>query len=125
MDLYDALKTGTTPEELLKTFHQELDEAKTRIAEEKKDHLEEHRQWLAEAILEYLEALFDKERGDYLEIIDLIIEILKEFEKEVMKQNATPSWKTNEILKKVVSENKIITIDVDDKIISDFLKSLK
>ena len=91
MDLYDALKTGASPEELLKTFHKELNEVKARIAEEKEDHLEESRQWLAEAIIGYLEVLFDKEREDYLETINFTIEMLKEFEKEVMKQNTISS----------------------------------
>ena len=34
MDLYEALKAGTSEEELLKAFHKDLDEANARIAAE-------------------------------------------------------------------------------------------
>ena len=58
MDLYEALKAGTSEEELLKAFHKDLDEANARIAAEEeaaadKEYLADCRECLAEAILEY------------------------------------------------------------------------
>ena len=35
MDLYEALATGSSKEELLKAFHKELDEAAAKVEQEK------------------------------------------------------------------------------------------
>lgn len=136
MDLYEALKAGTSEEELLKAFHKDLDEANARIAAEQeatadKEYLANCRDSLAEAILEYTEALLGDDLDDSISV-ESVIETLKGFEKDV-ERTVTFSKKLDKILEKAKSENKkpvgikITTspIENDDDIITQFLKSLK
>ena len=136
MDLYEALKAGTSEEELLKAFHKDLDEANARIAAEQeatadKEYLANCRDSLAEAILEYTEALLGDDLDDSISV-ESVIETLKGFEEDV-KRTVTFSKKLDKILEKAKSENKkpvgikvtTRSIDDDDDIIAQFLKSLK
>ena len=136
MDLYEALKAGTSEEELLKAFHKDLDEANARIAAEEeaaadKEYLANCRDSLAEAILEYIKALLGEDLDESISV-ESIVETLKGFEKEI-EQTITLSKKLDEILDKTKSENKkpigikvtTRSIDDDDDIITQFLKSLK
>ena len=135
MDLYEALKAGTSAEELLKAFHKDLDEANARIAAEQettadKEYLANCRDSLAEAILEYTKALLGEDLDESISVKS-VTETLKGLEEDV-KRAVTLSKKLDKILEKAKSENKkpvgikatTRSID-DDDIIAQFLKSLK
>lgn len=136
MDLYEALKAGTSEEELLKAFHKDLDEANARIAAEQettadKEYLANCRDSLVEAILEYTKALLGEDLDESISVKS-VTETLKELEENV-KRAVTLSKKLDKILKEVKSENKkpvgikatTRSIDDDDDIIAQFLNSLK
>lgn len=136
MDLYEALKAGTSEEELLKAFHKDLDEANARIAAEEEaaadeEYLADCREYLAEAILEYTKALLGENLDESISVKS-VTETLKGLEEDV-KQTVTLSKKLDKILKEAKSENKkpvgikatTRSIDDDDDIIAQFLKSLK
>lgn len=136
MDLYEALKAGTSEEELLKAFHKDLDEANARIAAEEeaaadKEYLTDCRECLAEAILEYAKAFLGEDLDESFSV-ESVVETLEGFEKE-MEQAVAFSKKLDKMLEKGKSENKkpvgikvtTHSIDDDDDIITQFLKSLK
>lgn len=135
MDLYEALKAGTSAEELLKAFHKDLDEANARIAAEEEaaaaeGDLADCRECLAEAIIEYAEAFLGEDLDESLSV-ESVIETLEEYEKE-MEQAVALSKKLDKILEKAKSDGKkpvgikVTTRSVDDDdIITQFLKSLK
>lgn len=135
MDLYEALKAGTSAEELLKAFHKDLDEANARIAAEQeaaadKEYLADCRECLAEAIIEYAKAFLGEDLDESFSVKS-VVETLEGFEKE-MEQAVTFSKKLDKILEKAKSENKkpvgikVTTRSIDDDdIIAQFLKSLK
>lgn len=143
MDLYEALKAGTSADELLKTFHKDLDAANARITAEKeaekaeaaaaavrKEYLTNCREDLATAILDYIDALLGDEATDSI-TFESVIETLKDFEGNI-KEIMSFSKELDTILKKAKSGNKkspIIkmscTTITDDDIINQFLKSLK
>lgn len=136
MDLYEALKAGTSAEELLKAFHKDLDEANARIAAEEeaaadKEYLADCRECLAEAIIEYAKAFLGEDLDESISI-EYIIKFLKEFEED-MKQTVTFSKKLDKMFKETKNENKkpvgikatTRSIDDDDDIITQFLKSLR
>ena len=135
MDLYEALKAGTSAEELLKAFHKDLDEANARIAAEQeaaadKEYLADCRECLAEAIIEYAKAFLGEDLDESFSV-ESVVETLEGFEKE-MEQAVAFSKKLDKILKETKSENKkpvgikVTTRSVDDDdIIAQFLKSLK
>ena len=139
MDLYEALKGGTSEDELQKSFDEELAKARMRIAAEKKKEEEENlkkvkqqqvdhrREALAESILEYADSLFG---SDILAIypIEDVEEELKNFEKEV--DNLYDLLSTfNDLLKKAEVETPSLKVKKssrsDDDIIQSFLESLK
>ncbi|MBO5628224.1 MAG: hypothetical protein J5965_04010 [Aeriscardovia sp.] len=135
MDLYEALKAGTSAEELLKAFHKDLDEANARIAAEEeaaadKEYLADCRECLAEAIIEYAEAFLGEDLDESFSV-ESVIETLEGFEKE-MEQAVAFSKKLDKMLEKAKNENKkpvgikVTTRSIDDDdIIAQFLKSLK
>ena len=131
MDLYEALKSGTSEEELLKAFHKDLDEAKEHIAAEQeadKEYLTDCRECLADAIIDYAEALLGENLDESFSV-ESIIETLEEFEKE-MEQTINLSKRLDKIFEKAKSEDKEpvgikATIYSDDDIITKFLKGLK
>ena len=136
MDLYEALKAGTSEEELLKAFHKDLDEANARIAAEQettadKEYLANCRDSLVEAVLEYTKALLGEDLDESISVKS-VTETLKELEEDV-KRAVTLSKKLDKILEKAKSENKkpvgikatTRSIDDDDDIIAQFLNSLK
>ena len=135
MDLYEALKAGTSAEELLKAFHKDLDEANARIAAEEeaaadKEYLADCRECLAEAIIEYAEEFLGEDLDESFSVKS-VVETLEGFEKE-MEQAVIFSEKLDKILEKTKNENKkpvgikVTTRSVDDDdIIAQFLKSLK
>ena len=135
MDLYEALKAGTSTEELLKAFHKDLDEANARIAAEEeaaadKEYLADCREILAEAIIDYLEAFLGEDSDESFSV-ESVIKTLEEFEKE-MEQTVAISKRLDKIFEKTKSDGKkpvgikVTTRSVDDDdIITQFLKSLK
>lgn len=135
MDLYEALKAGTSAEELLKAFHKDLDEANARIAAEQeaaadKEYLTDCRECLAEAIIEYAKAFLGEDLDESFSVKS-VVETLEGFEKE-MEQTIAFSKKLDKILKEAKNENKkpvgikVTTRSIDDDdIIAQFLKSLK
>lgn len=140
MDLYEALKGGTSEDELQKSFDEELAKARMRIAAEKKKEEEEEslkkakqqqvdycREALAESILEYADSLFGSDVFAIYPIEDVEKE-LKNFEKEV--DNLKDLLSTfDDLLKKVDVETPSLKVKKssrsDDDIIQSFLKSLK
>lgn len=135
MDLYEALKAGTSAEELLKAFHKDLDEANARIAAEEeaaadKEYLADCRECLAEAVIEYAKAFLGEDLDKSFSV-ESVIETLEGFEKE-MEQTVAFSKKLDKILEKAKSENKkpvgikVTTRSIDDDdVIAKFLESLK
>lgn len=135
MDLYEALKAGTSAEELLKAFHKDLDEANARIAAEEeaaadKEYLADCRECLAEAIIEYAKAFLGEDLDEAFSV-ESVVETLEGFEKE-MEQAVAFSKKLDKMLKETKSEDKkpvgikVTTHSVnDDDVIAKFLKSLK
>ena len=135
MDLYEALKAGTSAEELLKAFHKDLDEANARIAAEEeaaadKEYLADCRECLAEAIIEYAKAFLGEDLDESFSV-ESVVETLEGFEKE-MEQAVAFSKKLDKMLKEAKSENKkpvgikVTTRSIDDDdVIAKFLKSLK
>lgn len=133
MDLYEALKAGTSAEELLRAFHKDLDEANARIAAEEeaaadKEYLADCRECLAEAIIEYAKAFLGEDLDEAFSVKS-IVETLEGFEKE-MERTVTFSKKLNKVFEKTNNEPigiKVTTrsVDDDDDIITPFLKSLK
>ena len=135
MDLYEALKAGTSAEELLKAFHKDLDEANARIAAEQeaaadKEYLADCRECLAEAIIEYAKAFLGEDLDESFSV-ESVVETLEGFEKE-MEQAVAFSKKLDKMLEKTKNENKkpvgikVTTRSIDDDdIIAQFLKSLK
>ena len=135
MDLYEALKAGTSAEELLKAFHKDLDEANARIAAEEeaaadKEYLADCRECLAEAIIEYAKAFLGEDLDEAFSV-ESVVETLEGFEKE-MEQAVAFSKKLDKMFKEAMSKNKkpvgtkVTTRSVnDDDVIAKFLKSLK
>ena len=134
MDLYEALKAGTSEKELLDAFHKDLEAANARIAAEtekaaNEKYLTDCREYLAEAIIKYAEALLNEDLNESLSV-ESIVETFKEFEKEI-EQTLVFSKKLDKILENVKSENKepaeikVTTYSDDNDIITQFLKSLK
>lgn len=133
MDLYEALKAGTSEEELLKAFHKDLDEANARIAAEEeaaadKEYLANCRDSLAEAIIEYAKAFLGEDLDESFSVKS-VVETFEGFEKE-MEHVIAFSKKLNKVFEKTNNEPigiKVTTrsVDDDDDIITQFLKSLK
>ena len=133
MDLYEALKAGTSAEELLRAFHKDLDEANARIAAEEeaaadKEYLADCRDSLAEAIIEYAKAFLGEDLDESFSVKS-VVETLEGFEKE-MEHVIAFSKKLNKVFEKTNNEPigiKVTTrsVDDDDDIITQFLKSLK
>lgn len=124
MDLYEALKAGSSAEELLKAFNEDLEKANTRLKKEKEaaenDLLNKSRKELAKAMAEYLKFLFkDLLKDDSCTFSEKDIEkILFEFEKD-----------TNKILKGTDSVKNFIGLtkankEDDEAIIRAFLSTL-
>lgn len=80
MDLYEALKSGTSEDDLITTFWKDLTEAQERIAAEKQSkQLDKSRKNLAAAIYDYCVALCEDE-------IPLDVHELEEYFKQLEKE---------------------------------------
>lgn len=103
MDLYEAMKAGSSYEDLLSGFCAELDEASARLEQEKEEAerakeeaalrdewLTDCRDCLVEALIDYIEALCDVGKDEEeIEILEssreTIIETLMDFEDEIKR----------------------------------------
>ncbi len=79
MDLYEALRNGTSEEDLLKTFTEELAAAKQQIEDEDHDTfiLDSCRRDAAEALLNYFCVLYDDNdmwQEEYIELLERTLE---------------------------------------------------
>ena len=119
MDLYEALKAGTSPDELERKFQEELAAARKKYYDE--EELDDTRDCLAEDITYYLSLILGK---DFVKDFDKrdIVEFLKSMEKDL---------KTGyDVLKKLDKKNMKVTSSLpigtsDEDIINAFLKGLK
>ena len=130
MDLYEALISGTSAEELKKQFDQQLKEAEARVAREEED--QEAEDWLdlcrvdlANDIYEYALALL---REDDLEnwTPEKVEEDLVEFEKNFKRINEITKALKEKVNGSSVTLDNIFSKTLDDNdIIKSFLKSLE
>ena len=118
MDLYEALKAGTSPDELERKFQEELAAARKKYYAE--EDLNDTREELAAEIIDYLALVLGKEFVKDLDRKD-IVEVLKSIEKDL---------KTGYDVLKKLDKNMKATGSVfinksDEDIINAFLKGLK
>ena len=125
MDLYEALKAGTSCDELVKTFQKELDAAKAKLDKEaetrKNQELDKIRANLAMDIRDYLAYLIGEEYADSFSDKDIYDTLcsLEDSMKEIaaLYNDLLVSTKTTSKPK----ENTIKAKRTDDEIIKDFL----
>lgn len=125
MDLYEALKDGTSADELVATFTKELEAAKAKLKEETEAErmLSYHRSCLADAIYGYISALTGAETLSFT--IPEIEKELKGVEKDlgpVLTLLSSFVEPKEEDYKFFETESKTKT---DGDIIAEFIKSLK
>ena len=119
MDLYEALKAGTSPDELERKFQEELAAAKKKYYAE--EDLNDTREELAAEIIDYLALVLGEEFVKDLTVND-IFKVLKSMEKDL---------KTGyDVLKKLDKKNmkasgSLFIDKSDEDIINAFLKGLK
>lgn len=125
MDLYEALKDGTSADELVATFTKELEAAKAKLKEENETErmLCYHRGRLADAIYDYISALTGVETLNFT--IPEIEKELKDVEKDLgpaltlLSGFVEPKEEDYKFFK---TESKTKT---DGDILAEFIKSLK
>lgn len=123
MELYEALKSGTSAEDLEAAFRKELAAAQEKIATEQNkeaeaEHLKECRDGLSMALYDYICALLGEEEEQLVDI-DEIEEKLLECEQEMKKlSKLTNKLKNFKVPKNFVNND-------DDVIIKAFLNSLR
>lgn len=107
MDLYEALKSGTSPDELIKTFNKDLEEARAKVErderlarlkkelEEKKAKMQQaeeekkekaltaRRDSLATALKDYVETVFPDVEADEQLSVEEIADMFKAVEEEM------------------------------------------
>ena len=128
MDLYEALKAGTSCDELVKTFQKELDAAKAKLDKEaevrKNQELDKIRANLAIDIRDYLAYLIGEEYADSFSDKDIYdtLHSLEDSMKEIaaLYNDLLVSTKATSKPK----ENTTKAKRTDDEIIKDFLSFL-
>lgn len=124
MDLYEALKSGTSADELVATFTKELEAAKAKLKEETEaEQITEYRKYLAAAIYDYIAVLTGFETPVFT--VEEIEKGLKEIEKDISPVLTLLSGfqsTKKEDSKLFKTESKIKT---DDDILDQFIKMLK
>jgi len=121
MDLYEALKAGTSADELIKTFNDDLIKAQKRLKQEnkRKELLEKSKKTLTEAIYNYVKAYLGEDFKKEDISIEYIDSLLSNTEKEL------------DIILKNNKENKKSNLKItnhffdDDEVIKQFLDILK
>ena len=118
MDLYEALKNGTEPDELERIFQEELKAAMNRYYSE--EDLKDAREDLANDLVHYWSLLLGNDVKKEISTKD-IIDFLASLERDAkISYDALKKLKNSP--KKTFSLNKSST---DEEIINAFLKSLK
>lgn len=124
MDLYEALKDGTSADELVATFTKELEAAKAKLKEETEaEQVAQYRSYLADAIYDYVSALTGFETPSFT-VADIEKE-LKGVEKDlgpVLTLLSGFQSTKEEDYKLFKTESKAKT---DGDILAEFIKSLK
>ena len=128
MDLYEALKAGTSCDELVKTFQKELDAAKAKLDKEaevrKNQELDKIRANLAIDIRDYLAYVIGEEYADSFSDKDIYdtLHSLEDSMKEIaaLYNDLLVSTKATNKPK----ENTTKAKRTDDEIIKDFLSFL-
>ena len=126
MDLYEALKAGSSAEQLLKAFNEDLEKANAKLKEEQevaeKNLLNKSRKELAKVMTEYFKLLFKdtfKDDGNSFSEKD-IEKILFDFEKNINKV-----FEGTEYIKNFIELTKANKDENDDEaIIRAFLSTL-
>ena len=118
MDLYEALKAGTSPDELERKFQEELAAARKKYYAE--EDLNDTREELAAEIIDYLTLVLGKEFVKDVSIKD-IVEILKSMEKD-LKTGYNVLKKLDKNMK---TSGSLFINKSDEDIINAFLKGLK
>lgn len=124
MDLYEALKSGTSADELVATFTKELEAAKAKLKEETEaEQIAEYRYYLALALHDYISALAGSGTLNFT-VADIEKE-LKDVEKELdpaltLLSGFQSTKKEDHKLFKTKSK-----AETDDDILSQFIKMLK
>ena len=123
MDLYEALRSGTSTDELVATFNKELEAAKAKLKEETEaEQVAQYRSYLADAIYDYVSALTGFETPTLT--VEEIEKELKSIEKELGPVLTLLSGfvEPKEEDYKFFKTKKTKT---DGDIIAEFIKSLK
>ena len=127
MDLYEALKAGTSCDELVKTFQKELDAAKAKLDKEaetrKNEELNKVRANLAMNIRDYLAYLIGEEYADSFSDKDIYDTLcsLESSMKEIAALYNDLLVSTKATSKPKSKENTTKVNKTDDEIIKDFL----
>lgn len=146
MELYEALKSGTSLEELEAAFRDQVKKAQERIAKEKAEQEEKDRKNLklahqrtefAKSMINYIALILDEDPTDFADSTKEIEQKLLELEEDLKKlSKITPNLKktfdqiNSEIGRKKSTSvdplSKLMSnVDVDDDIIKAFLEGLK
>ena len=128
MDLYEALKSGTTSEELEKKFKEELTAAKAKLEADEKHRnamLDAIRSDLALDIKDYISYLCGQEYGDLISENDIKNELIA-FEKDMVDFRSFVSalFPEDKAKSKKASAKKP-EAKTDDEVIKDFLSLFK
>lgn len=146
MELYEALKSGTSLEDLEAAFRDQVKKAQERIAKEKAEQEEKDRKNLklahqrtefAKSMINYIALILDEDPTDFADSTKEIEQKLLELEEDLKKlSKITPNLKktfdqiNSEIGRKKSTSvdplSKLMSnVDVDDDIIKTFLEGLK
>ena len=118
MDLYEALKAGTSPDELERKFQEELAAARKKYYAE--EDLNDTREELAAEIIDYLALVLGEGFVKDFSVKD-IVAILKSMEKDLKT-----GYNAIKKLDKSMKASGSLSIDKSDEdIINAFLKELK
>jgi len=118
MDLYEALKAGTSPDELERKFQEELAAARKKYYAE--EDLNDTREELAAEIIDYLALVLGKDFVKDFSVKD-IVEMLKSMEKDLKT-----GYNVIKKLDKNMKASGSLSIDKSDEdIINAFLKELR
>lgn len=117
MDLYEALKAGTSEAELMEAFKKDLEDARNRVQEEaataqSEEILNAARANLISSIIDYAEAITGEDYSDFEEELESTLE---SFEK---------SFDCFEIIKDALGLKIKTSVTDDDSILKAFIASL-
>lgn len=144
MELYEALKSGTSVQDLETAFRNQVKKAQERIAKEKAEQEEKDRKNLklahqrtefAKSMINYIALILDEDPADFADSTKEIEQKLLELEEDLKKISKVKLnlKKTFDQINSKTEKNNPVYVDplsqfkmsVDDDIIQAFLKSLK